>query len=148
MIFLVDFAVFYFAGLVVYAERLNVKLPQNFFNFTGPDNFHHPRYSSPPPFALLSSFPLSFPVLCLHFREWHVAVRYFIAKYSAYMVLVSVFLCGLGEADVISLGYLGFSLLVLFMGNRYLTPSPYLPPLPSFFSSPTSPPSLFSFDFI
>ena len=83
---------------------------------------------------LLSSFPLSFPVLCLHVREWHVAVRYFIAKYSAYMVLVSVFLCGLGEADVISLGYLGFSLLVLFMGNRYLTlrlPPSLLSPLSS-----------------
>eukprot|EP00026_Physarum_polycephalum_P000140 Phypoly_transcript_00140.p1 GENE.Phypoly_transcript_00140~~Phypoly_transcript_00140.p1 ORF type:complete len:2155 (+),score=404.49 Phypoly_transcript_00140:732-6467(+) len=93
-VLMVDFAVFYFAGLVVYADKLLVKLPQNFFNFSGPDNFHHPRV-------------------------WHVAARYFIAKYSAYVVLVGVFVCGLGEADVISLSYLGFSLFVLFMGNRY-----------------------------
>lgn len=58
--------------------------------------------------------------MLLCFRKWHVGVRYFIAKYSAYLVLVGVFICGLGEADIISFGYLTFSLFVLFMGNRYL----------------------------
>eukprot|EP01133_Synstelium_polycarpum_P001527 gene1527-1783_t len=52
-------------------------------------------------------------------RTWNSEIRYIIARYSSQATLLIIFIAGTAECDLVSLGYVLFSVYVLFGGNAH-----------------------------